>query len=349
MLPIRLATASILAALALLAGGAAAAHARAGDPSAFRGTGMWIHELPESSGGDPAAIAAKARQYGVTTLIVKAANGGDYWEQFSPSLVSALKSRGLKVCAYQRLLGGRPGREAKRAVSAINAGADCFVIDAEAEYEGKYRKARRYVRKLRRRIDPDYPVGLTSFPYVHFHPEFPYSAFFGPGGAEYNLPQMYWKAIGVSIRRIYRTTYRYNRAYDQPIYPLGQVWQSPPTTQIHDFRRFAAAYGAKGLSWWVYQLTSRRSWTALGDAVDPPSGITPTRRFPTLGEGSKGDLVRWAQLHLTAAGHPVKASGSYGGSTTQAVLAFERANGLGADGAIDDAATWKALLRHRLK
>lgn len=35
---------------------------------------------------------------------------------------------------------------------------------------------------------------------VDYHPSFPYSVFFGPEGATVNQPQMYWKAIGTSVR-----------------------------------------------------------------------------------------------------------------------------------------------------
>ena len=84
-------------------------------------------------------------------------------------------------------------------------GADCVVIDAESELKGRYAQAQAYMRRLRARVGPDYPLGLTSFPYVHYHPTFPYSVFLGPGGAQFNVPQMYWKTIGVSVDRIFQS------------------------------------------------------------------------------------------------------------------------------------------------
>ena len=70
------------------------------------------------------------------------------------------------------LAGTRPAVEARVAAGIIAAGADCLMIDAETEYEGKYAQAQRYLKTLRARIGNDFPVGLTTFPYVHFHPAF---------------------------------------------------------------------------------------------------------------------------------------------------------------------------------
>ncbi len=72
------------------------------------------------------------------------------------------------------------------------------MIDAESSYEGRYAAADAYVDKLRRAIGRRFPTALTSFPYVDYHPALPYSVFLGPGGARYNLPQLYWHTIGVT-------------------------------------------------------------------------------------------------------------------------------------------------------
>ena len=60
---------------------------------------------------------------------------------------------------------------------------------------------------LRRLIGVDYPVGLTSFPYVDYHPRFPYSVFLGPGAAQVNMQQIYWRALGDSVDRAVPRTY----------------------------------------------------------------------------------------------------------------------------------------------
>jgi hypothetical protein len=337
---LRRAAAAALAALALGAGGVPAAAAE----SPFEGDSMWIWVVNRSSGGDPAAIVRQARRHGIEMVVVKGADALTRWSQFSRSLVSRLKAGGLRVCAYQFVYGRYPRGEAVVGAQLARTGADCLMIDAEGHYEGRYAQAQRYITELRARIGPDYPVGLTSFPYVHYHPAFPYSVFLGPGGAQVNVPQMYWRAIGTSVDRIFDITYRYNRVYGRPILPLGQVWQHPPPAQIRRFRQLARAYDALGASWWSWQEASARDWRAVGAPLGEVFSVFPTARYPVLGRGSRGDLVVWAQQHLRAAGLPVPVNGVFGPRTAWAVRAFQRLEALPAGGTIS-ARTWGALLQ----
>lgn len=330
--------AAVLVAALLACVGAASAQAAPLD-----GDGMWIWQLDKAAGGDPNAIADKAIANGVEVVVIKAAAGPVPWTQVNPYVVDTLKQRGLKVCGYQYVFGAKPVAEARVAAGIVATGVDCLMIDAETEYEGKYAQAQKYLKTLRARIGPDYPVGLTTFPYVHFHPAFPYSVFLGPGGAQFNVPQMYWHSIGTSVDMNYATTYRYNRPYGRPIYPLGQVAFSPPPAQIKRFRRIGTAYGAPGVSWWSWQHAINRDWRAVGVLVPALVGfITPTDQ-PVLGRGAKGDIVVWAQQHLRTAGSTLAIDGVYGSTTVAAVRDFQRANGLGATGVLD-AATWPKLL-----
>lgn len=302
-------------------------------------------QLDKAGRGDPNAIAAQAARAGVELVVVKAAGGTQAWPQFSPYLVSALHQRGLKVCGYQYVFGAQPAREARVGARIAATGADCLMIDAETEYEGRYAQAQTYVRELRKRIGPDYPVGLTTFPYVHYHPSFPYSVFLGPGAAQFNVPQMYWHSIGTSVDVAYATTYRYNGLYGRPIYPLGQVALQPPPAQVRRFRRLALAYGAGGVSWWSWQHALARDWRAVGALVPALVGFPVATDRPLLGRGAKGDVVVWAQQHLRAAGSNVRVDGVFGAGTATAVRTFQRTQGLPASGRLD-ALTWPALLRY---
>jgi hypothetical protein len=306
---------------------------------------MWIWELDHTSGGDPQAIADQALANHVNTVFVKAGDGSSAWAQFSSTLVSALKARGLKVCAWQYVYGAHPADEAVVGAGAVALGADCLIIDAESEYEGRYAQAQTYLQNLRASIGSAYPVGLAGFPYVDYHPSFPYSVFLGPGGAQYNVPQMYWKDIGVSVDTVYAHTYLWNVLYTRPIFPLGQIWQDPAPSELMRFRQLAAAYGATGVSWWDYQEASARGWATIGQPLTPLTGFTPTTGYPTLGPGSKGDVVVWAQEHLVSAGQPVSINGVFDSNTQNAVAAQQSAAGLPATGQIDTP-TWQALLRY---
>jgi putative peptidoglycan binding protein len=319
-----------------------------GQPSVFDGDGMWIWYLSKSQGGDPAAVAAQARAHGVETIFVKSADGVNVWSQFSAANVAALKATGLHVCAWQFVYGTDPVGEASAAAVAAQNGADCFVIDAEGAYEGKYAQAQRYMAALRAAVGPSYPIGLTSFPYVDYHPAFPYSVFMAPGNATFNLPQVYWKTIGDPVDVSLAHTYDWNSPYPAPIFPLGQTYDSAPPRDIIRFRELSNAYGARGLSWWDWQETSDAAWNAVGAPLDPLTVAPPTP--PTLHAGaggkvgSRGDLVVWAQEHLVGAGQPITVDGAYGGGTAAAVGAFQGSVGLPQTGQIDQA-TWPALLR----
>ncbi len=267
----------------------------------FDRQGMWIWYVDHSEGGNVSRIVARAKQDGIGTLYVKSGDAGSYWSQFSSGLVDALHAGGLDVCAWQFVYGESPVAEAKIGAAAVRRGADCLVIDAEAEYEGHYASAERYIRALRARIGAEFPLSLAGFPYVDYHPAFPYSVFFGPEGATFNQPQMYWKAIGTSVRAVFEHTYLFNRLWGHPIYPIGQTYDNPGAGQVLRFRRFAASYGLAP-SWWDWQETNTASWGALGStAADPLVGYQPDRRTPAaqarqsrrprrLGAGAPGRL-----------------------------------------------------------
>jgi hypothetical protein len=311
-------------------------------PAIFAGNGMWIWYVAKSEGGNLDAIAARAQAAGVSTVFVKSADRGTVWEQFSPQLIADLHARGLRVCAWQFVYGADPLAEARAAVASIAAGADCFVIDAETAYEGRYASAQRYMTALRAVIGPDYPVGFTSFPYVDYHPRLPYSVFLGPGGAQANMPQVYWKAIGGSVDAVSAKTVANNRIYGAPMAPLGQSYDAPAAADLRRFRALWAGYGAGGLSWWSWQASSNESWAVLSEPAPVPV-IPPDPGWPALSTGSTGDQVVWMQQHLASADPSVALDGRFTAATQAALVAFQTSRGLPPTGETD-AATWLALL-----
>src|SRR4051794_27621720 len=285
----------------------------------FAGNGVWIWHVARTEGGDPIAIAARARAAQISTVIVKAAHGPAAWGQFSGPLIAALKAQGLRVCAYQRLLGRRPGLEAAVAAGVIRAGADCFVIDAEAELEGRYAAARTYLTALRTAVGAAYPIALTSFPYADLHQRFPYSVFLGPGGAQVDMPQIYWNALATPVAAAFARTYPFNRIYPRPIRPLGQLWQGPPAAQVLAFRRLANAYGAQGLSWWNWEQARPGLWPTL--AVPVVGGMRVPPAYPTLRRGAHGDAVIWAKMRMRSLGASPTPGSAFDGPPRQALLA----------------------------
>jgi len=325
-------------------GGAPAAPAAPTPAGPFAGTAMWIWELPRSNGGDVAAIIAQAHAAGVSTLFIKSADGGDHaWSQFTPRLVATFKAAGLHVCAWQYVYGSKPAGEAALGAQAAAQGAECLLIDAESEYSGRYASAQTYMQGLRTALGPSYPIALASFPYVDYHPGVPYSVFLGPNGAQFNAPQMYWKSIGSSVDTVFAHTYAHNRIYGRTIVPLGQSSEDPSPVDMQRFRSLAGAYGAPGLSWWVWQFTTARGWQGISSPLAPLIGFVPDTSMALLAKGAKGDEVVWMQEHLAAASPGLPVDGIFGGQTAAALRAFQGAHGLIASGATD-APTWAALL-----
>lgn len=313
--------------------------------TAFDGQGMWIWYVSKSDGGNLASILAQAKADGVGTLFVKSSDGPEsYWSQFSPELVAAVHNAGLKVCAWQYVYGNNPVGEAEMGAKAVSTGADCLVIDAEAEYEGHYAAAQQYMETLRAKVGANYPIGLASFPYVQDHESFPYSVFLGPGGAQFNVPQMYWKDIGVSVEKVFETTYEQNLIYERPIEPLGQTFQSPSAAEVVAFRSLAGDYGASGISFWDWQETNATGWKSLTEPLNSALKVpSPEATAPLLKKGAKGDQVLWMQEHLATAIPSQEITGIFDATTTTNLEQFQTAHGLPATGETD-ATTWGDLL-----
>lgn len=336
---LRNAALAALAATTLLAATAIApAHASAATP--FETQGMWIWYVSGAEKGNIAKIAARAKRFHVDTVYVKSADGSTYWKQFDQN-VAALKAAGLKVCSWQYVYGKNPITEANLAARSVTAGADCIVIDAEVEYQNRYAQAAQYIKQLRSKVGPDYPVGFTSFAYPDFHPTVPYSVFLGPGGAQWNLPQMYFKAFNVKIPQVFQHTYTLNQIYQRRIAPLGQTYEGVSYAQALLFRKYAQLYRAPGLSWWVWSETQSKTWKALRRSLRKP-GAMPATPYPLLKQGYKNDMVRWCKLKLNASGATLALNLSYDAPMTAAVKAFQAVSGLLQTGQVD-AATWPRL------
>jgi peptidoglycan hydrolase-like protein with peptidoglycan-binding domain len=319
-------------------------NAGAAGGTAFSGQGMWIWYVSRSNGGSIASIVAQAHAAGVSTVFVKSSDGAsNYWTQFSSQLVAELHANGLKACAWQYVYGTNPAGEAALGARAVAAGADCLVIDAESEYERQYAAAQTYITDLRAKIGPAYPLGLASFPYVSYHPSFPYSVFMGPNGAQYNAPQMYWKDIGTSVDTVYANTYIANRIYGRALFPLGQTYGRLSGSEVLRFREEAVDYGATGVSFWDWQETPPALWITLAAPLQPLTSVIPNTSYPELRSGSKGDQVLEMQEHLASAIPAQETTGSFGAQTVADLRSFQSAHGIPISG-VADAATWAALL-----
>ena len=256
-----------------------------------------------SDGGNVAAIVAQAHAAGVSTLFIKSSDGStNYWSQFSPQLVAELHAAGLKVCAWQYVYGTNPAGEAALGAEAATTGADCLVIDAEAEYEGHYAAAQTYITDLRAKIGADYPLALASFPYVSYHPIVPLLGVPRPRrGAVQRAADVLARHRRVGGHGVRQHLHRqpHLRASDLPAGPDLRRRVELRTSALPRGGRRLRRHGLVLLGLAGNQLervdrASPRRWRRL-----PP--CTPNTTYPELSSGSKGDQVLWMQEHLASA------------------------------------------------
>ena len=336
--------AAVAVALSCVVALCAAAPARASaSVAAFDGNGMWIWQVARSDAGSPERLVARARAAGLSYVVVKAAQGTAWWPQFSRALVDAFHAGGVRVCAYQRAVARAPATEARVLARAVSVGADCLVVDAEIEYEGRYAQAARYVNALRDAVGEEFPVALTSFPYIGYHLRFPYSVFLGPRGAQVNMPQLYWKLLGTNPGGAFARSWALNAVYGRPVRPIGQLFGRPGTAAIRRFRQLASAHGSTGVSWWVWQHARPVEWQAIGAPLPVVQHALSAPLPATLRPGNAGDPVRWLQLRLRAFGLVVPVTGRFDAATADAVVRL-RSGRLMTPVPVADAPVWRALL-----
>ena len=159
------------------------------------------------------------------------------------------------------------------------------------------------------------------------------------------MPQMYWYTIGTTVDDVFAHTYEFNLLYGRPIYPLGQVYGSPPTKQVLRFRQVSRLYHAPGVSWWDWQEAAPRYFTAISRPIGALHGVSADETFASLGKGAQGDVVVWAQEHLDGAGYTTAIDGDYWGrARSPRSRAFQTAEGLHRRRNPLGPATWAALL-----
>ena len=245
------------------------------------------------------------------------------------------------------MYGNDPVGEANVGAPAVQDGADCLLIDAEIRVRGQVHAGADVHDKLRALIGHALsrsrsPASRTSTTTRRSRTR----CSSGRGGAQYNVPQMYWKDIGARVDGVYAHTYVFNRLYERPISPLGQVYNDPPTWQIERFRQLQRYYSPRtGVSWWDWQQASAKAWFAISQPIGPLPGFTAVPAMAALGKGAIGDMVVWAQEHLVSAGDPVTVDGAFGPKTFAAVESFQLAHGLPETGLVDTD-TWTALLHY---
>ncbi|MFZ6029858.1 MAG: hypothetical protein ACOYYS_19260 [Chloroflexota bacterium] len=266
---------------------------------------VWkIKDLPGNPTETPEVTAAKARDLGFSSLLVKVANGtgsynwrkhpdGTYTDDLIQPFADACEAEGIDLWAWAYYYGSNPAAEAKMAAKRMKD-YPCLkglIIDAEGECKAPGKTAANtYMRTLRAGYTG--PLGLTSFRWPSLHPDFPWASFIGK--IDFLVPQVYWVKAANPAQQLDRCVLEHYDLHKQlgktmvPIIPAGAAyhdnenhWQ-PTVAQMQEFSARAQKLDLPGVSWWEwanaerYHLTAGMSWVPT---TPPPPAIPdlPTR------------------------------------------------------------------------
>jgi hypothetical protein len=206
-----------------------------------QGKGFFTWKLSRIEGGEPQAIAAKAKAANLSYVLVKIADGGEPYQgdfgnpkDYVTPTIQALRGQGIGVWGWHYVYGNDPVAEAEIAIRRIKQyDLELYVIDAEQEYQSRSKAmaARRFMLRLRAAM-PNLPVALCSYRYPSLHSAFPWQEFLER--CDYNMPQVYWIGRNNPAAQLERCFREFqSRSPARPMIPVGAAfresgWQPTP-------------------------------------------------------------------------------------------------------------------------
>lgn len=237
----------------------------------MNGKTIFIWKVKDVYGGDPKKIAARAKEMGLTAVLVKAANWVQRYNLRPPlnldniigPLIEELSAVGIDTYGWQYIYGDLPEQEAARAIERIQKYSfKGWIIDAEGEYEaaGMAAAATRYMIALGNGLPSDYPIGLTTYRYPNVHEGFPWRIFLPQ--VDFYMPQVYWMQAHDPAYQLDKSLTQYRKRENElnispkPYYPVGAAfyengWQ-PTLDEIKAFHAKAIDLGLNSVCYWEW-------------------------------------------------------------------------------------------------
>lgn len=270
---------------------------------------IYLWQIKNVSGGNPAVIAARAHALGLKSVWIKAADGPvrynltllNIWlDTIIQPVIDALAQYGIEAWAWQYNYGTSPEAEADRLLERQAkyhfAG---WILDPEREYKtAGAAAANRFFSRLG---DLSVPLGLSTYRYPTVHPDFPWAAFVPR--VDFYAPQVYWVGATNPAQQLDRCVAEY-RAMEtrygiapKPIIPTGAAyhengWQ-PTHAQIIEFFNRAKELGLPGVSFWEWGHAQRYGFEDLIASLD--GGGDDTGAVPLAVWA--GEIDAWARTH----------------------------------------------------
>jgi hypothetical protein len=250
------------------------------DLAPLRGTGMWIWQWQNTSGGNAAAIVAQAQAAHLQQLWVRVGDSlnGFYGAAELDQLVPAAHSAGLSVIAWGFPYLYDPVGDANWTAQILDwrgpagAAVDGYSADIERPSEGVALTAHRaavYLGALRKAAGNRLVVATVYPPTDEYwlRGGYPYAAM--APYVDAFAPMIYWECTDPGTDAALDVT---RLATLRPVHIIGQAFDmaavggrpvAPSGAEISEFLRAGQKAGALGASLWVWQDASPQEWAAI--------------------------------------------------------------------------------------
>lgn len=277
---------------------------------------LWIWNIDDL--GTPEEVLAKINSLGIKDVCLKYHDGygGSGFKANFLKYAPVLKNGGIKVGAWGYNYFNYTNQEADLIIESLNNGADYYIFDGEAEIEGKFAQTEKVVSRVRN-AKPNAILGYAPFPYVSYHPQYPYSIF--NKYCNFASPQCYSYEIGTSLTACINKTLSDFKAagLTLPIYPSFEAYKISDYSPINNYN--FANYGF----WDLDEMSSTcAAFITNGAVVNPPQ--------PPISGDPEVKKLQENLNTLIKAGLIV--DGIYGTLTGAAVARFQGLMGLVQDG-----------------
>jgi len=272
-----------------------------------KGKGFFNWQIPRCGG--PQEIADVAALCGYKHMLVKIADGDDDFGvvngvDLAADLAQKLEANGVEAWGWQYIYLYDPHAEAVKASDRIgDTGVKGFVMNAETPCKGKPSQAQDYCSTLRARVDPGFPIGLSSYRFPSLHMELPWVEF--RRICDFDMPQVYWMLAhnpGDQLRRCVTEFSRFDRKL--PMVATGSAyrefgWQ-PTLREVIEFMTVAGELGI-GFNFWEWYdalyILPVEIWEAIGnwevpkppdpiDMVEVNTDVLNIRNAPVVNSGT---------------------------------------------------------------
>ena len=269
-----------------------------------KGTGMYAYVLPNCEGGDMGAMVEKAVKHGISWIAPRVVGWCSPDPRNTPYLLdelgAACRANGVRYGGWGYHVGLNADlvsiakQEALMAAEVIDKyGLDFYVLNAEKEYKiGGVPWAGWKVRPnsaLRaamtdfwfelRLYHPDLCMGMTSYRFPKWHPEFVWEQALDPKYCDFNQPQVY--AVGDPrpegpILQLMECDNQFSKITDLPMVPLFATYKEGGWSQTYEqtlqfIDEGLPLIGAQGSGGYAWEFTTQDQWKAIAElSTGPP-------------------------------------------------------------------------------